>query len=106
MKEISSIATQPEPERLAHAGDILEAILLGDLDLDARLSVGAALATLYDIFPPYDPRPAVTEPVAPRTGIREALEALNSAVDEAGSVQEALRAGRAARELRDLRDRL
>jgi hypothetical protein len=106
MNEISSIPTQPEPEHLAHTGDVLEAILLGELDLDARLSVGAALATLYDVFPPYNPRPAATESIDLRTGIRQALDALGSAVDEAGSVQEAVRAGRTARELRDLQDRL
>lgn len=105
MSTNNPIPTQPEPEHLAHAGDLLEAVLLGDLDLDARLTIGAALAVLYDVFPPYNPRPPVTEPLDLRTGTRQALDALSTAIDTTESVQEALRAGRAARELRDLWDR-
>lgn len=106
MNETPSIQTQPEPQHLAHASDILEAILLGDdLDLDARITVGAALATLHDVFPPYVPRPAATTPLDLHTGMRQALEALTSAIDAANSVQEALRAGLVARELRDLQER-
>jgi hypothetical protein len=105
MNATSPIQTQPEPEHLAHAGDLLEAVLLGDLDLNARLAVGAALTTLYDVFPPYDPRPAVTEPLDLRTGTRLALDSLTTAIEAADSVQVAIRAGLAARELRALQDR-
>jgi hypothetical protein len=105
MSPASPHQTQPEPEHLAHAGDLLEAILLSDLDLHARLSVGAAIAVLYDVFPPYTPRPPVTEPLDLHTGLHQTLDALTTAIAASGSVQEALRAGRAAHELRDLQDR-
>jgi len=105
MNPTSPIQTQPEPEHLAHAGGLLEAVLLCDLELDARLGIGAALATLYDVFPPYDARPPVTEPIDLGTGMRQALDALSAAIDTADTVREALRAGRAARELRDLQVR-
>lgn len=105
MSTSNPFPARPEPEHLARAGDLLEAILLGDLDVDTRLTIGAALATLYDVFPPYDPRPPVTEPLDLPTGTRQALHALRAAIDAADSVPQALRAGHAARELRELQDR-
>lgn len=105
MKETPAVQTQPEPEHLARAGDLLEAVLLGDLDPDARLTVGGALAVLYDVFPPVDPRPQQTAPLPLDDGLDLALKSLTAAVDAADTVQEALRAGLAARELTYLRDR-
>jgi hypothetical protein len=105
MNQTSPVPTQPEPEHLAHAGDILEAILLTDLDLEARITVGAALAVLADVYPPYPPRPRPTDPIDLCTGLTQAHKALTAAVDAADSVQEAIRAGLAGRELQHLRDR-
>ena len=68
----SPITTQPEPLRLGRAAQALDAVLAGDLDVETRLAVGAALA----------------------------VAELAAAVENAGSVEEAIRAGLAARELR------
>ena len=92
--------TQPEPDSLARAGDILEAILAGDLSFEERLAVGAALTTLYDVDPPYPPRPESATPLDLIEGLPQALRALSEPLD---SVQDTIRAGLAARELRALR---
>jgi hypothetical protein len=98
--------TQPEPEHIARAGDLLEAILAGRLDCETRLAVSAALATLYDVFPPYPPpiTPAPSQPLDLQTGISLVLEALQAAVRHAASAEEAIRVGLAGRELRRLRE--
>jgi hypothetical protein len=106
MTDSPSIETQPEPENVARAGDLLESLLAGDLDTDARLAIGAALDVLYDVHPPYPPRPQ-PEPatVDLPTGVRLALKALSDAERAASSVGEAIRMGLAARELHPVRDR-
>jgi hypothetical protein len=100
------LQTQPEPEHIARAGDLLEAILAGPLDCETRLAVSAALATLYDVFPPYPPptTPAPTQPLELYTGISLVLEALQAAGHHAASAEEAICVGLAGRELRRLRE--
>lgn len=100
------IPTQPEPVHLGRAARLLEAVLLCDLDTDQDietcLAVGAALAWLDDVYPPYPPRPRPTAPIPARDGIQQALHELTVAIAQAQSVEEALRAGLAARELQSL----
>lgn len=108
MNQDTPIQTQPEPESIARAGDILEAILLcdrGEVDVEARLAIGSALATLYDVHPPYPPRGAPAQPIRLRDGVQAALQSLTAAVTGADSVEQAVRAGLAARQLHPLRDR-
>jgi len=96
----SPITTQPEPLRLGRAAQALDAVLAGDLDVETRLAVGAALAVLADVHPPYPPLPEPAQPVPAAEGIALAVAELAAAVEHAGSVEEAIRAGLAARELR------
>jgi hypothetical protein len=99
--------TQPEPEHIARAGGLLQAVLLGDVDIEARLAVVAALATLRDVYPPYrpslEPVPALTLELG--VGVTLALGALEEAARCAGSVEEVIRIGFAGRELCSLRGR-
>ena len=94
------ITTQPEPLHLGRAAQALDAVLAGDLDVETRLAVGAALAVLADVHPPYPPLPEPAQPMPVVEGIALAVAELAAAVEHAGSVEEAIRAGLAARELR------
>ncbi len=105
MREPEEIQTQPEPEYIARAGDLIEAVLAGEIDIQARLALGAALAILCDVHPPYPPRPEPATTLDLPTGIRLALQTLNAAKYSAPTVADAIRAGLAARELQQLRDR-
>lgn len=93
------ITSQPEPEHLATATLALARVLAGDIDVDTRLAVGAALAELSDVTPPYPPHPEDLEPKPAEQGIRDALAALDRALDAATGVAEAVRIGLGAREL-------
>jgi hypothetical protein len=103
MTSSSPIQTQPEPEHIARAGDLLEALLLGNLTVHARLAIGRALATLADVHPPYPPRPDVTEALAFHPGLDLALQELKQALHQASSTEEAIRVGTAGRALQPLR---
>jgi hypothetical protein len=97
----TTIHTQPEPEHIAGASLALARVLAGNPDLETRLGVGAALAMLSDVHPPYPPHPVDLAPMTPDAGIAAALEALGRAGDSR-DVDDAIRIGFAARELRQL----
>ena len=99
---MTTIPTQPIPPHVDRAADALEAVLLTDLDVDTRLAVAAALASLLDVHPPYAPPGAVPSPMPASEGLGTAREALRVAATEAGSVAEAIRIGLAAHELAHL----
>ena len=94
-----TLTSQPEPEHLAHATLTLARVLAGDVDLDTRLAVGAAIAVLSDVHPPYPPHPEHLEPLPADDGIRDALAALDRAAGAAATVEEAVRIAFGAREL-------
>jgi len=96
------LATQPMPPRLHRAATTLDAVLAADPDVETRLAVGAAPATLNDVHPPYPPRDETHRSLPPDEGIALALTELAAAIAEAPSVGEAIRAGLAARKLRTL----
>lgn len=92
--------TQPTPEHVRTAADLLEAVLLNDLDTEARLAVAACLLQLLDVHPPYPPSAPITEPVPTGEGITRVRAELKAAAAEATGVQDRVRIGLAARELR------
>ena len=96
------IESQPEPEHLARASAALVAVLAGDADLLTRLAVGAALAILGDVHPPYPPLPDPDAPLPAGPGIATALAHLNLALAETSSPQEAIRIGLAGRRLHEI----
>src|SRR4249920_1728489 len=96
-----TLESQPEPAHLRRARAALAAVLAGEPDLDTTLAIGAALAVLADVHPPYPPLPDPIEPLAAESGISHARAELARAAATAGHPQEAIRAGLAARELGD-----
>jgi hypothetical protein len=80
-------------------------VLAGEINIEARLALGAALAILCDVHPPYPPRPESATVLDLPTGVRLALQALAGAQDSGPPIAEAIRTGLAARELHPLRDR-
>jgi hypothetical protein len=96
----SGIPTQPEPLHLARAARVLDAVLAGDLDVETRLAVGAALAVLRDVHPPYPPLPPPTRAIPAGEGIAAARAELDATITGGVGVPNIVRAGLAARELR------
>jgi hypothetical protein len=92
----------PHPEITA-AMQGLTALLLGDLTLDDRLTVGDALGILVDVVPPHPP---LDDPTSPPRDVEAAFSAVRghllAAIDTAPSPEEAIRCGTAARVLIDL----
>lgn len=96
------IESQPEPEQIAKATADLVAVLAGSPDLVTRLAVGASLAILGDVYPPYPPPPEAEAPLPATEGIAGALAHLERALQDSTTPSEAIRIGQAARQLRDL----
>jgi hypothetical protein len=89
---------------ITDACDALAAVLVADPDFDTALAVADAIDVLSDVHPPLPPLAYPEVGVDAAVGIDRALRALTSAVEEAPTVEEALRAGQAARVLRNLLD--
>ena len=95
------LTSQPEPEHIASASIALARILAGDVDLDTRLALGAALAVLGDVHPPYPAHPEGLEPLPLADGLAETAQALTEA-SRTASTEEALRIAETLRELNGL----
>lgn len=98
------LTSQPEPEHIATASLALARTLAGDVDLDVRLAVGAALAVLGDVHPPYPAHPEDLEPLPLSDGLAEAARALTDACRTA-STEEVLRIAATLHELDGLKER-
>ena len=96
------IPTQPVPPHIDRALRAMDAVLDGDLDLDTRLTINCAYATLFDARPLYPPRLDIAQPMPLAEGIALALTELTAAIETAASLEEAVRAGLTARELRTI----
>ena len=94
--------TRTGPEHLTRAGDLLEAVLLGEPDTRARIVIARALAILSDVQRPELASPQITEAIPLRHGVLRAIEELKAAIQESHSVDDVLRAGLAGRALHDL----
>jgi len=105
MTDTPAPLTQPEPDYIAAAGDLLEGMLTSGADLETELALSAALVVLYDVWPPYPPRIDPAAPIDTATGLPLLLAVLTSAESSGANVEEVLRTGRASRELHPLRDR-
>lgn len=96
-----AIPTQPRSALLTAATLTLIAVLLGTADLEVRLAVGGALATLNNVHPPYPPLDD-PEPLTAEHGLALAAAQLEAAIDQATTAQEAIRIGFALRHLLEL----
>lgn len=97
------ILSQHEPEDIARARRALDDVLAGPAGTHCRLAVGAALAVLSDVSPPYPPLPESTCPQAEAVGVAAARSAMAAAaVRPDASIEETLRIARALRELNEL----
>jgi hypothetical protein len=94
------IHSQPIPLHIDRAARAMDAVLAGEVDPQIRLDVGAALAILVDVCPPYPPLPDSVHATLAAEGIALAIAELTAAIETAATPGEAIRAGLAARELR------
>jgi hypothetical protein len=94
------IHSQPIPLHIDRAARAMDAVLAGDVGPQIRLDVGAALAILLDVYPPYPPLPAPVQATPAAEGIASTIAELTAAIETAATSGDAIRAGLAARELR------
>jgi hypothetical protein len=91
-----TIATSTACPGVDAARTALAAVLAGDPDIETTLVVSEAVDVLSDVRPPLPPLDYPQGGIDPEEGMAQALSALEDAVEEASSGEEALRAGRAA----------
>lgn len=93
---LDEIVTQPVPVHVRAALDALMAISGADQDLESGFRASMAQAVLLSGRPLYPPLLRPAEVIPAGRAVELAAMALELAVDEASSVEEALRCGTAA----------
>lgn len=90
------VPTQPVPVHIRQALDALMAISADDPELDLAFRAIEAVATLRTVRPIYPPPIPVTAWIPAERAVELASAALDRAIANASSAEEAIRAGAAA----------